>query len=144
MPSSKHLKAPKIICNHLTIVSGPSSHKKDEKVKKFVISGPSSSKVKEEKVEKQKIKEERKSKEERVEKHKVEEHQRDKKAEKAKSPKKPEKPKKGRKASRPSCWSAMARGGTSSTYPLHTRVIFYANATRKPNFSKVSSTTAHG
>jgi outer membrane biosynthesis protein TonB len=128
MPSSKHLKAPKIICNHLTIVSGPSSHKKDDKVKKFVISGPSSSKVEEEKVEKQKIKEEQKNKkEEKIEKHKVEEHRRDKKTEK---PKKPEKPKKEKKASRPSCWSTMARGGTSSTYPLHTRVIFHANATR--------------
>jgi hypothetical protein len=84
MPSSKHLKAPKIICNHLTIVSGPSSHKKDDKVKKFVISGPSSSKAKDEKVEK----------------HKVEEHRRDKKA---------EKPKKEKKASRPSCWSTTRR-----------------------------------
>jgi hypothetical protein len=144
MPSSKHLKAPKIICNHLTIVSGPSSHKKDEKVKKFVISGPSSSKVKEQKVEKQKIKEERKSKEERVENHKVEEHQRDKKAEKAKSPKKPEKPKKEKKASRPSCWSAMARGGTSSTHQLHPHPEVHANLPAQHNSSKASSTTAHG
>jgi hypothetical protein len=143
MPSSKHLKAPKIICNHLTIVSGPSSHKKDEKVKKFVISGPSSSKVKEQKVEKQKIKEERKSKEEKVENHKVEEHQQDKKAEKAKSPKKPEKPKE-KKASRPSCWSAMARGGTSSTHQLHPHPEVHANLPAQHNSSKASSTTAHG
>jgi hypothetical protein len=143
MPSSKHLKAPKIICNHLTIVSGPSSHRKDEKVKKFVISGPSSSKVKEQKVEKQKIKEERKSKEEKVENHKVEEHQQDKKAEKAKSPKKPEKPKE-KKASRPSCWSAMARGGTSSTHQLHPHPEVHANLPAQHNSSKASSTTAHG
>jgi archaellum component FlaD/FlaE len=141
MPSSKHLKAPKIICNHLTIVSGPSSHRKDEKVKKFVISGPSSSKVKEQKVEKQKIKEERKSKEEKVENHKVEEHQQDKKAEK---PKKPEKPKKEKKASSPSCWSTMARGGTSSTYHLHPIPDVDANTSAQPDSSKASSTTAHG
>jgi hypothetical protein len=64
MPSSKHLKAPKITCNHLTIVSGSGSNKKDDKVKKFVISGPSSSKVKEEKVKKHKVVEERESKKE--------------------------------------------------------------------------------
>jgi hypothetical protein len=125
MPSSKHFKAPKIICNHLTIVSGPSSHKKDDKVKKFVISGPSSSKVKDEKVEK----------------HRVEEHRRDKKAEK---PKKPEKPKKEKKASRPSCWSTMARGGTSSTYHLHPIPDVDANTSAQLNSSKASSTTAHG
>jgi hypothetical protein len=95
MPSSKHLKAPKIICNHLTIVSGSGSNKKDDKVKKFVISGPSSSKVKEEKVKKHKVVEERESKkEEKPKKEKKEKKERRKRG--RRSLKKPISPKRRR------------------------------------------------
>jgi hypothetical protein len=112
MPSSKHLKAPKIICNHLNIVSDPSSHTKDDKVKKFVISEPSSFEVKEEQVQKHKAVDKRKSKKEENPK-KTEKPREEKKEERAKKPKKADK---SNKEKRPSCWSTKMAGGSSSTY----------------------------
>jgi outer membrane biosynthesis protein TonB len=125
MPSSKHLKAPKIICNHLTLVSGPSSHKKDDKVQESVISEPSSFEDKEEQVEKHKTVDKRKSKKEERPK-KTEKPREERKEERAKKPKKADK---SNKEKRSSCWSTKMAGGSSSTYSLHPNLDVYANAT---------------